>query len=152
MTDDTTRQQIRDDLAALDQVVQRLRKEEAAAENELATLRQQYPRVLLDEALGRIGPERKTAMRARIATLEADLADFPKTHEQLEAERLRLNARLREVERLENLRNRYESTKERLLEDFGLADVDELRSLARALGCQADAEQFLASITPETAA
>jgi len=150
--EDKLRQEALDDLTALDGIAQQTRQRESTAEKELATLKQQYPAVLLDEALGRVGPEKKAAMRSRMAELEADLRDFPTIYTQLDAERLRIQQRLREADRLAKLRERYTAAKEALLQEYGIGPADELRSLAKALGAETDAEAFLAGLMPDDAA
>jgi len=152
MHEDEIQQAAMADLAALDTITQQVRQRESETERELALLQQQYPGLLLDEVLGRTGAERKREARTRIAELEADLQDFPTIYTQLEAERLRVQQRLREADRLAKLRERYEAAKDALLQEYGIGPADELRSLAKALGAESDAEAFLASLTPDTAA
>lgn len=138
--------------AVLEKIVNQTRQTENAAHNELATLRQRWPDLLLDVAMGRVDESRKTALRARIRALEEEIKDFPILYQQLEAERLRVIKRTREAERIQKARERYEATKATLLTEYGHGHVTELRSQAKYLGLEADCESFLASLIPDSAA
>ena len=141
-----------DAMAVLEQMANRTRMEENAARNELETLRRQWPVMLGDVLMGRADPARKTALRARIRSLEEEIEDFPILYQQLEAERLRVVQRMREAERIQKARERYEATKAALLVEYGQAHVTGLRDLARYLGLESDCESFLASLIPDDAA
>ena len=141
-----------DAMAALEQLANRTRMEENAVRNELETLKRQWPELLGDVLMGRADPARKTALRARIRALEEKIEEFPLLRQCLETERLRVIQRMREAERIQKARERYEATKATLLEEYGQAYVTELRSLAKYLGAQGDCESFLASLIPDSAA
>ncbi len=153
MTDENEiHREAQDAMARLEKTVNQTRQAENSANNELATLRQRWPDLLFDVAMGRADDSHKTAMRARIRALKDEVEDLPVLYRQLDGERLRITQRIREAGRIRKNRERYEGIKEILMEEYGGAHVTELRSLAKYLGAEGDCESFLASLIPDDAA
>jgi hypothetical protein len=152
LKEDQIQREAQDAMAVIENVVQQTRQAENAALNELATLKQRWPELLLEAAMGRADSAHKSAMRARIRSLEEEIGDFPVLYQQLEAERLRVTQRIREATRIRKARERYEATKETLLQEYGIAHVNEIRSLAKYLGMEGDCEAFLTALLPDSAA
>ena len=133
----------------LDGIRRRIQQQQAAMEDELMRIQAEYNALAVALLVGEsTAAVRKTALKARITTLESELADYALVHssgwfgreqEKIHVMRSRAHTRTKALQR-------YTEQKEVIKQHgAGLSYVETLMLLAKKLSLEEDAESWLAS-------